>query len=87
MEVTFHPEVDAVWIQKLHTCGLLQKSFQPDNETRVLRNYTRHRKRLIELASDSVRRMQKALEQMNIKIHTVISDLTGKTGISMLKAI
>ena len=80
-------DIDAVWIQKLHTCGLLQKSFQPDNETRVLRNYTRHRKRLIELASDSIRRMQKALEQMNIKIHTVISDLTGKTGISMMKAI
>jgi transposase len=80
-------DTDAVWIQKLHTCGLLQKSFQPDNETRVLRDYTRQRSTLISLSSDAVRRMQKALEQMNIKIHTVISDILGKTGMEMVKAI
>lgn len=80
-------DTDSVWLQKLHTCGLLQKSFQPDNETRLLRSYTRQRKNLILLASDSVRRMQKALELMNIKIHTVISDLLGKTGMGMVKAI
>ena len=78
---------DSIWIQKLHTCGLLQKSFQPDNEIRLLRNYTRQRKNLISLGSDSVRRMQKALELMNIKIHTVISDILGKTGVKMVKAI
>ena len=80
-------DTDSIWIHKLHTCGLLQKSFQPDNETRVLRNYTRQRKNLISLGSDSIRRMQKALELMNIKIHTVISDILGKTGMNMLKAI
>ena len=80
-------DTDSVWLQKLHTCGLLQKSFQPDNEIRLLRSYTRQRKNLILLASDSVRRMQKALELMNIKIHTVISDLLGKTGMGMVKAI
>jgi transposase len=80
-------DTDAIWIQKLHTCGLLQKSFQPDNETRLLRCYTRQRKNLISLGSDSVRRMQKALELMNIKVHTVISDLLGKSGILIVKAI
>jgi transposase len=80
-------DTDSIWIQKLHTCGLLQKSFQPDNEVRKLRSYTRHRANLILLGSDAVRRMQKALELMNIKIHTVISDILGKTGMDMVKAI
>ena len=80
-------DTDSIWLQKLHTCGLLQKSFQPDNEIRLLRSYTRQRKNLIQLGSDSVRRMQKALELMNIKIHTVISDILGKTGMKMVKAI
>jgi len=80
-------DTDSIWIQKLHTCGLLQKSFQPDNEIRLLRNYTRQRKNLIILGTDAVRRMQKALELMNIKIHTVISDILGKTGMEMVKAI
>lgn len=80
-------DTDAIWIQKLHTCGLLQKSFQPENEIRLLRDYTRQRKNLISLSSDAVRRMQKALELMNLKIHTVISDILGKTGMLMVKAI
>ena len=80
-------DTDAIWIQKLHTCGLLQKSFQPDTEFRVLREYVRHRKNLIRISSDSVRRMQKSLEFMNLKIHTVISDLLGKTGMKMVQAI
>lgn len=80
-------DTDSIWIQKLHTCGLLQKSFQPDNEIRLLRSYTRQRKNLILLGSDAVRRMQKALELMNIKIHTVISDILGKTGMQMVMAI
>lgn len=80
-------DTDAIWLQKLHSCGLLQKSFQPDNDTRVLRSYVRQRKSLLQTSSDSVRRMQKALELMNIKLHTVISDILGKTGLSMVKAI
>ena len=80
-------DTDSIWIQKLHTCGLLQKSFQPENEIRVLRNYTRQRGNLILLSSDAVRRMQKSLELMNIKIHTVISDILGKTGMAMVKAV
>jgi len=80
-------DTDAVWIQKLHTCGLLQKSFQPEAEIRLLRTYVRQRKNVINLSSDVVRRMQKALELMNIKLHTVISDILGKTGMNMINAI
>lgn len=80
-------DTDAIWIQKLHSCGLLQKSFQPDNEMRTLRDYTRQRRNLITMNSDAVRRMQKALELMNIKIHTVIADILGKTGMRMVEAI
>jgi len=80
-------DTDAIWLQKLHSCGLLQKSFQPEPEIRVLRTYVRQRKNLITIASDSVRRMQKALELMNIKLHAVISDILGKTGLEMVVAI
>ncbi len=80
-------DTDAIWLQKLHCCGLLQKSFQPDEETRVLRTYVRQRRNLVLIGSDSVRRMQKALELMNIKLHTVISDILSKTGLLMVKAI
>jgi len=80
-------DTDAIWLQKLHSCGLLQKSFQPESEIRVLRTYVRQRKNLIIIGSDSVRRMQKALELMNIKLHTVISDILGKTGLEMIVAI
>jgi transposase len=80
-------DTDSIWLQKLHTCGLLNKSFQPDNAIRELRTYVRQRKKLILLGADAVRRMQKSLELMNIKLHTVISDLLGKTGMLMMKAI
>lgn len=80
-------DTDAIWLQKLHSCGLLQKSFQPDSQTRVLRTYVRQRKNLLTIGSDSVRRMQKALELMNIKLHVVISDILGKTGLLMVQAI
>jgi transposase len=80
-------DTDAIWLQKLHSCGLLQKSFQPDTEIRELRTYVRQRKNLISICSDSVRRMQKALELMNLKIHTVISDILGKTGMLIISSI
>lgn len=80
-------DTDAIWLQKLHSCGLLQKSFQPEGDIRTLRTYVRHRKQLITTGSDSVRRMQKALELMNIKLHVVISDILGKTGLLMIEAI
>jgi transposase len=80
-------DTDAIWLLKLHSCGLLQKSFQPDFDFRVLRTYVRQRKNLVTIGSDSVRRMQKALELMNLKLHVVISDILGKTGMAMVSAI
>ena len=80
-------DTDAIWLQKLHSCGLLQKSFQPDSPIRELRDYMRHRKSLVNRGADSARRMQKAFEMMNIKLHTVISDLLGKTGLAIVESI
>ena len=63
-------ESDAEWIQKLHSCGLLRASFQPDNMTRTLRSLVRHRRNLVRTSSSTyLNRMQKALELMNIKLH------------------
>jgi len=80
-------EGDAEWIQKLHRCGLLSASFQPDNQTRALRSVVRHRSSLVKTRSVYLNRMQKALELMNLKIHTVISDIDGKTGMNIIQAI
>lgn len=80
-------ESDAEWIQKLHSCGLLKASFQPDNMTRTLRSMVRHRKSMVSTSSTYLNRMQKALELMNIKLHTVISDIDGKTGLLIIEAI
>ena len=80
-------EGDSEWIQKLHRCGLLSASFQPDNQTRALRSAVRHRSSLVRTRSTYLNRMQKALEQMNLKIHTVISDIDGKTGLAIINAI
>ncbi len=78
---------DCQWLQQLHSYGLLQGSFRPDNQMCVLRSYVRQRKNLIESASVHVMRMQKALIQMNIQLHKVIRDITGVTGIKIIKAI
>jgi len=80
-------ESDAEWIQKLHSCGLLTASFQPNNMVRTLRSIVRHRKNLVHTSSTYLNRMQKALELMNIKLHTVISDIDGKTGSLIIEAI
>lgn len=78
---------DAQWLQELHTDGLLRASFQPDNLTRSLRNYVRLRKNIIQQMTAETQRMQKALEQMNIKLNCVIRDITGKTGFAIINAI
>ena len=80
-------ESDAEWLYKLHSCGLLSASFQPDNLTRTLRSLVRHRKSLTCTKTTYVNRMQKALELMNIKLHTIISDIDGKTGMLIVEAI
>lgn len=78
---------DAEWLRQLHSCGLLSASFQPDLHTRKLRCYMRHRKNLTDMAATHIRMMQKAMEQMNIKLQHVIADITGKTGQAIIKAI
>lgn len=78
---------DCSWLQKLHSYGLLRASFRPDDQICVLRSYIRQRSRLIENASSHVLRMQKALTEMNIQLHNVISNIMGVTGTSIIKAI
>lgn len=78
---------DARWLQELHTFGLLRGSFQPDNLTRSLRNYVRQRKNIIRQMTRETQRMQKALEQMNIKLNNVIRDINGKTGTAIITKI
>lgn len=78
---------DAQWIQQLHEYGLLRGSFRPVSEIVELRTYLRHRSRLVENAATQVQRMQKALMQMNVQLHHVVSDMTGKTGMKILRGI
>jgi hypothetical protein len=78
---------DAQWLQRLHSYGLLSGCFQPDNLTRKLRDYVRLRKTIIRDMGKQIQRAQKALELMNIKLHMVISDITGKSGSGMIQAI
>lgn len=78
---------DCQWIQQLHSFGLLNASFQPDLYGRELRTYMRHRKNLTESYAMQVQLMQKAFEQMNIKLSIVLSDLTGKSGTAIIEAI
>lgn len=79
--------LDCQWIQQLHSYGLLKSSFIPPNDIRTLRSYTTLRRKNIQLASDHIRRAQKALDLMNIKLHFVISEIHGKSGMRILKAI
>jgi transposase len=75
------------WLLKLHTFGLLNNSFQPTDEVRVARTMWRHRGNLVALAGSAIQRMQKTLTEMNIQIHNVLSDLSGVSGMAILKAI
>ncbi len=78
---------DCQWLQRLHSAGLLRGSFRPAQEVCVLRSLARHRDNLIRLASTHVLHMQKALDQMNVQLHHVLSDITGLSGLAILDAI
>ena len=80
-------EADAEWLMMLHSYGLLKCSFQPENEARAIRNLTRHRSNLLQSSSKEALHMQKAMEQMNLKLGKVISDLLGKSGMAIINAI
>ncbi len=79
--------LDCQWLQKLHTFGLLSASFRPDDQVCVLRSYLRQRDTLIKEAATHVQRMQKALIQMNLQLHKVVSNITGMTGMAIIRAI
>jgi transposase len=78
---------DCQWIYRLHSVGLLAAAFRPDEQTCRLRAYLRQRASLVRQASRHVQHMQKALEQMNLKLTEVLSDVTGLTGRSIIRAI
>jgi transposase len=78
---------DCQWIQQLHSYGLLQGSFRPEFDICVLRSYWRQRDMLIKYASSHVQHMHKALDLMNVQIHKAISDITGVTGLRIVRAI
>jgi transposase len=79
--------VDCQWLQYLHSVGLLRGSYRPPDQVCAVRTVLRHRDRLVEDAASHVQRMQKALTQMNLHLHHVISDLTGATGTAIIEAI
>jgi transposase len=78
---------DCQWLQYLHTCGLLPGSFRPEAELCTLRAYLRQRAMLLEHRAAHIQHMQKALQQMNVQLTQVLSDITGATGLAMLRAI
>ena len=69
---------DAQWLQQLHQYGLLRGSFRPRDSVVQLRAYLRHRERLVEYAAAHIQHMQKALMQMNVQLHHVVTDITGR---------
>src|SRR4030081_2435923 len=78
---------DAAWLRQLHSYGLLRGSFRPDAEIATLRAYLRQRERLVEYAAAHIQHMQKALMEMNLQLHHVVSDITGATGMRIIRAI
>lgn len=78
---------DCEWIQRLHSCGLLRGAFRPVEQVCMLRTLVRDKATLIAERSDWVRRMQKTLDQMNVRVHRAVSDLDGATGLAILRAI
>src|SRR6202162_4970023 len=78
---------DCQWLQYLHSVGLFRASFRPAQDICALRSLLRHRASLVDMASCHVQHMQKALDQMNLQLHHVISDITGTTGLAILDAI
>jgi len=77
---------DAQWLQRLHSFGLLRASFRPKGQIAELRAYVRQRERLLEYAASHIQHMQKALMEMNLQLHHVVADITGATGLRIIRA-
>src|SRR3982751_5151222 len=78
---------DAAWLERLHEYGLLRASFRPKGEIATLRSYLRQRERLLDQAAAHIQHMQKALTEMNLQLHHVVADVTGVTGLRILRAL
>jgi len=78
---------DAQWLQRLHSYGLLRASFRPKGEIAELRAYLRQRERLLDTAASQIQHMQKAMTEMNLQLHHVVADITGATGMRIIRAI
>ena len=78
---------DCAWLRELHSVGLLRGSFRPAGPILPLRAYLRHREVLVQTAGTYVQRMQKALVEMNLLLPRVVSDIVGKTGLTILRAV
>ena len=79
--------LDCQWIQQLHTYGLLKPSFRPPEEIVALRSLVRHREMLVQYRAAHIQHMQKALTQMNLRLTNVLSDISGVTGLKIIRAI
>jgi transposase len=79
--------LDCQWLQQLESYGLLAAAYRPTDEIVVLRGYMRQREMLVKSAASHIQHMQKALQQMNLRLDNVVSDITGQTGMRILKAI
>ena len=79
--------LDCQWLQQLHTYGLLEGAFRPPEQICALRAYLRHRMNQVRYGAAHIQHMQKALTQMNLLLHNVVSDLTGVTGMRIIKAL
>ena len=78
---------DAQWLQRLHACGLLRASFRPERDIAALRTYLRLRERHLDYAAAHIQHMQKAMTLMNLQLHHVVADVTGVTGLRIIRAI
>jgi len=78
---------DSEWIQRLHSCGLLRGSFRPPETICMLRTLVRDKATLVAESGDWLRRMQKSLDQMNVRVHRAVSDIDGATGMAIVRAI
>jgi len=79
--------LDCQWLQDLHTMGLLSGAFRPPDQVTALRAFVRQREMLVRYASDHIQHLQKALTQMNVKLQHVVTDITGVTGMAIIRAI
>jgi len=79
--------LDCQWLQQLHTYGLLRNSFRPEADLCALRAYLRHRSNLVRYRSAHIQHMQKALQQMNVQLTQAVRDITGLTGLRIIRAI